>query len=107
MLANVQTKRAVTESFSIRLDPCIVIYPGASQKPAEKVVDAKKANIDVVSSSYGYFNLYPAVYPAVVPYPPLYQIQAPLKEVSKKVEEDKRELQSTRLTPPYPFFDLC
>jgi hypothetical protein len=93
MLANVKTKRSVAGSISVRLDD-------AGSKPAKKMAD-------VVTSSYGYFNLYPAVYPSVVPYPPQYEIQGLPMEVSPKTEEPARALQSTRLTPPYPFFDLC
>jgi hypothetical protein len=93
MLANVKTRRTVADSISVRLDD-------AGSKPAKKMAD-------VVTSSYGYFNLYPAVYPSVVPYPSRYEIQNLPAEVSLETEEHKSALQSTRLTPPYPFFDLC
>jgi len=100
MLANVETKRAVTDSVSIRLDPYY-----ANSKPAENVAGPVMA--DFAISSYGYFNLYPAGYPSVVPYPPRYEIQGLSAEVEPKAEEPETASQSTRLTPPYPFFDLC
>lgn len=91
MLANVKTKRAVNGTISVQSDLNVVI---AGSKPAKKTAD-------IVTSSYSQFNLSPAVYPS------RYEIQGLPAEVSPKTEEAETALQSIRLTPPYPFFDLC
>jgi hypothetical protein len=99
MLATIQLAKEQANLVLLQLD----LKP--SRTPITSV--QKYASTDESSSQctrYGYFDLYPAVYPNVVPYPAFYEVkpQAPLP-----VQTELYEPPTTRLTPCYPSFDIC
>ncbi len=97
MLSSVQTMECKTDVMYLRPDPNLVIYA--------ETVDKARAGSDR-KESYGFFNLYPAVYPSVVPYPARYECDIAKKTLPVATPTRPLE-QTTVLSPSYPFFDLC
>ena len=96
MSTTVETIRAHVDTF-LRADPDILIYNavGGSLPPRS----------EALSMSYGHFDLYPAVYPSVVPYPPFYEVKIEKNASTSPIVESLGL--STRLSCQYPTFDLC
>lgn len=62
---------------------------------------------ETLPMSYGHFNLYPDVYPSIVPYPPFYEACVEKKPPSSPSSSSKEPLGlPTRLNSQYPLFDL-
>ncbi|CAG8563849.1 13340_t:CDS:2, partial [Acaulospora colombiana] len=94
MLATIQLAKEQANPVSLYLDLKGSRKPTAS---AQNSTSTSESNSQC-STRYGYFDLYPAVYPNVVPYPAFYEVK-PQKAPSS--QESRHELPSTRLTP-YP-----
>ncbi|KIM29550.1 hypothetical protein M408DRAFT_328794 [Serendipita vermifera MAFF 305830] len=78
--------------------PNIVIYAKTSGQKEQATEDYQ--------GSYGFFDLYPAVYPAVVPYPARYECDTTVKKALPAPAPVRFLERSTALSPCYPFFDL-
>lgn len=98
MLSSVQTIESKADFIYLRPDPNLVIYAEIMKKE-NQVSSERKTN-------YGYFDLYPAVYPSVVPYPARYECSTTVLKGQAPTSNQPLE-QTTALSPLYPFFDLC
>jgi hypothetical protein len=101
MLCSVQITITGVDLIYLQPDPNMVIYASTIASTADKEILARD-----YENNYGFFNLYPTVYPSIVPYPARYECR--LDTTALRPPASARALpQSTNLSPLYPFFDLC
>ncbi|PVF96333.1 hypothetical protein CPB86DRAFT_515169 [Serendipita vermifera] len=93
---------SIARKFSSRSN-----YLKGSRKPISSAqnFNATSESNSQCTNSYGYFDLYPAVYPNVVPYPAFSEVKL-RKASSGQSQESRYEPLTTRLTPCYPSFDI-
>ena len=102
MLSIVQTLKSKLNLIYFRSDPNLVIYADAIAPNTEQAIPAN----DDRKNNYGFFDLYPAVYPSVVPYPASYECWPETAKASRPPASASALPPSAVLSPSHSALDL-